>query len=230
MIEMSERIAEEYDIDVLIMGNDFYHEQIQEATQKYLEKNDKEVLHPRVHDITELGLRFLYSANLIARAKFAVTVDSALVHVAAATFTPCISLYGAFPGGIRTKYYDRNITIEHPGSCSEFPNGCLQHTQAGPNNVLPIQSHCKENIEVCKMMAAISVEEVMENIRLALDKWGNECYNDRYKMFLERKNYGIRKEEVQESVVVQPTKKRSKSKQSRKKRKANSGGVSKRRK
>ena len=228
MIELSEQIAEKYDIDVLIMGNDFYHEQIQGATKEYLEKSGRESLHPRVHDITELGLRFLYSANLIARAKFAVTVDSALVHVAAATFTPCISLYGAFPGEIRTKYYNRNITIEKLGSCSEFPNGCLQHTQSGPENVLPVQSHCKDNITVCKMMAAISVQEVMENIQLALDKWGSECYNDRHKLFLERKNYGIRKEGVQEGVVVQHTKKRDKKKRSRKERKR-SGGVSKKR-
>lgn len=188
MIELADRLAEKYDMPILVMGNDFYHDQIMEAGGKYREMKG-EPIHPKALDITPNNLRFLYSSALIARAKFVVTVDSALVHVAAATNTPAVSLYGPFPGQIRTKYYPRNITLEKPGSCLTFPNGCLQHTQAGDRNVLPVQTHCKENIDHCRMMDAISVDEVINAVQEAVDRWGHETWEDRYKLFKERAAY-----------------------------------------
>jgi len=196
MIELADAISEKYDIYTLFLGNGFYHPEIESAIINFEDKVGRKV-HPKVRSVTEMWsearqkqMRFLYASALVAKAKFVVTIDSAIVHVAAATFTPSVSLYGPFPGKIRTKYYPRNITLEHPGTCEPFPNGCLQHTQSGPNNILPTQSHCGDSeLKVCRMMDSISLQEVMDSIAKIEEQWGTETWQDRDKLFREREKY-----------------------------------------
>lgn len=188
MVELADKLADKYNMPILMLGNNFYHDLINETGERYKAKYEKDI-NPLALDLTPNNLRFLYSSALIARAKFVVTIDSALVHVAAATNTPSVSLYGPFPGKIRTVDYPRNITLEKPGSCAEFPNGCLQHTQSGEQNVLPVNTHCKENIDFCRMMDAISVDEVMAAIDEADGRWGKETWEDRHQLFKERESY-----------------------------------------
>ena len=189
MIELANLIVQKYNIPVLILGNGFYMDLINQTIEDVGKRNGIET-DPRVLNLTEFfdpgrgieGLRFLYSSALISNAKFVVTVDSALVHVAAGTYTPCVSLYGPFPGKIRTLYYPRNITLEHPDSCHSGP--CLIHTRSGDGeNVLPVNT-CKptsfeQPFNFCRMMSSITVDNVMDAVDKADQRWGKETIQDR---------------------------------------------------
>ena len=200
MIEVADRICKEHDMPVLIMGNGFYRDLINEHIAGFKERFGRDA-DKRIVNLTNMfqpeegkeGLRFLYSSALIAHAAFIVTVDSALVHVAGGTYTPSISLYGPFPGKIRTLYYPRNITLEKPEGCEYGP--CLIHTRSGDGeNRLPVDT-CKPTDEEnpfyhCRMMNAIEVEDVMEAIKQAESSWGSEGTLDRKRLVRARESWG----------------------------------------
>jgi len=76
--------------------------------------------------IGTVDLRFI--SVLISQADIFIGPDSGLLQIAAATSTPSVGLYGPIPARLRTKYYEKHITIE--GACPQ--KRCFKHKPECP--------------------------------------------------------------------------------------------------
>lgn len=86
------------------------------------------------------------AVELVNRASFVVSPDSAFTHLAAMQGVPCVALYGAFPAKVRTERYPLCIPIEPPPSnCCKFGGReCFLHA---PNGKCESQYACWNNLD-----------------------------------------------------------------------------------
>lgn len=78
--------------------------------------------HPNISNLCGM-LQWKDTAALIAQSDLVVSGDSAAIHLSAATDTPCLGLYGPFPGDLRARYYPKCMTIESTYECAP----CFAH-------------------------------------------------------------------------------------------------------
>ena len=94
-----------------------------------------------VHNMTEVPLSFRQSAAVVKSSDLLITVDSAMMHVAGAVGTKCLSLHGAFPSEIRTANLQENYPLT--GDCSKCEIAPCHYHQKG-SQVFPAGQICEQ--------------------------------------------------------------------------------------
>jgi len=89
---------------------------------------------------------------LIKLSKLVISTDSALIHFSASLDTPCLGIYGPFPGFIRMKTYPKADWIEGKRQCLPcFLHGSNPCPQAGPDTYSP----CYDAIDHDEIIAKV---------------------------------------------------------------------------
>ncbi len=97
-------------------------------------------------------------ASLVAGAALVVGPDSSAIHLAAASSTPCLSIWGPFSPQSRVKYYPNHLAIWHPGMCDNAP--CYNYMEALPAHKCP---NGKEQ-KWCECYEGVTAAEVDDKV------------------------------------------------------------------
>jgi len=120
-----------------------------------------------LRDCQELDLRDILA--LVAYSDVVVTPDTGVLHVAAATNTPCVALFGNIDPRLRCEYYN-NVTplyanITCAADCGDRPRVkdriCPSHSAIENKSIRAIGAACMEAISPESVIAA--VEEKLSN-------------------------------------------------------------------
>ena len=113
----------------------------------------------KVVNLAAICPTIVHGATVISLSKGAITVDSAFSHIAAGLGKPIISIFGAFKGDIRMKYYPTGDFVEPTEGWNECGNcPCFYHT----DRLLQCPYVSKREQVGCMTTAAINVDLVVE--------------------------------------------------------------------
>lgn len=118
---------------------------------------DKAMRSPFIRNLAEENLTLRESVAVLSQCDAFAGVDSSFMHFAAALDIPAVSLHGAFPWQIRTKYYPLNTAITGPGECA----GCCWHMHGG--RMFPPNKPCTDK-GFCVVLAGIKPERIVAKI------------------------------------------------------------------
>ena len=99
------------------------------------------------------------SLGMVQRMNLFIGVDTSLLHFASCMRIPAIGLYGPTDKEVFYPFFHKNFSIvsDKPLKCAP----CYRHSEVGPCGVKDVPAQCMINI---------SVEQVVEKVRKALDK------------------------------------------------------------
>lgn len=113
------------------------------------------------HDMSGSIKHIRLLGTLIANSKLTVGPDSVAIHFAAASATPCLSIWGPFDPASRIKYYPKQIGLSHFEKCPNAP--CFNYLPTLPANKCPggdKQQYC----ECYKGVSSHEIEEALETL------------------------------------------------------------------
>jgi len=130
----------------------------------FIDKNEKEIndginklirhsKNPkRCLNLSNKSVDIISSISLISLAKLVVTVDTGMVHMAAAVGVPVYGIYGPFPGHIRLSTYPNTKWIDNPDlNCSP----CNEHDLSKCHNSKGGFPICYDQYDMDKMVGEI---------------------------------------------------------------------------
>jgi ADP-heptose:LPS heptosyltransferase len=108
------------------------------------------------HDFSRRIDNIRFFGILIANATLVVAPDSLAIHFAAASQTPCLSVWGPFDPQSRIKYYPRQIALSHPEQC---PNAfCYNYQPNLPAHLCPEGEKQKD----CACYRGVTTQEISD--------------------------------------------------------------------
>jgi ADP-heptose:LPS heptosyltransferase len=98
------------------------------------------------YNFSDLSKNLIQSVSLLSLAKLVISVDTGLIHLAAAVGTPTFGIYGPFPGELRVLSYPNSKFIN--GLC-RLNKSCMEHDKFKCDYWNIDGPECYDNIDLC---------------------------------------------------------------------------------